>query len=134
MGRVYKIIYVFIIVVAFFSTFYEVNAIGSDVINIWEKAELFIKEGIVVQSDPLISQGSYMGRQAKVRFQTVLDFIWSIGLLTIFLSTVVLGIKYMFVSPNEKSKIKQATTPYIIGVVIIFGAVTIWKFIIEVLS
>lgn len=40
----------------------------------------------------------------------------------------------MLVNPNEKSRIKQATTPYIIGVVVIFGAVTIWKLIINILE
>ena len=40
----------------------------------------------------------------------------------------------MLVLPQEKSRLKQATTPYIIGVVIIFGALTIWKFMIFVLD
>jgi len=40
----------------------------------------------------------------------------------------------MLVLPNEKSRIKQATTPYIIGVVIIFGALTIWRLVIQILE
>lgn len=71
---------------------------------------------------------------AKGIFMEIIDALWAIGLLVIFISTVVLGIKYMFVLPEEKSRIKQATTPYIIGVVIIFGALTIWKFLITILD
>ena len=71
---------------------------------------------------------------AKEIFMEIIDALWAIGLLVIFISTVVLGIKYMFVLPQEKSRIKQATTPYIIGVVIIFGALTIWKFLITILD
>ena len=40
----------------------------------------------------------------------------------------------MFAVPEEKSRIKQATTPYVVGVVIIFGALTIWKFVIMLLE
>lgn len=134
MRKVCKVIYVLIIIISFFSTFYEVNAIGPDVVNFWEKAQLFIQEGMEGKAEDPLSTTNTMEQLAKRRFEAVLDFIWGLGLLTIFISTVVLGIKYMFVSPSEKSKIKQATTPYIIGVVIIFGAVTIWKFIIEVLN
>lgn len=67
-------------------------------------------------------------------FRYIVDFLWGLGLLVVLISTAVLGIKYMLVNPNEKSRVKQATTPYIIGVIIIFGAVTIWKFIIDVLE
>jgi len=54
--------------------------------------------------------------------------------MIVFVATIILGIKYMMVNPNEKSRIKQATTPYIIGVVIIFGAATIWRLIIAMLE
>lgn len=64
----------------------------------------------------------------------LVDFLWGLGVMIIFISTIVLGIRYMLVLPNEKSRIKQATTPWIIGVVIIFGALTIWKLVIGILD
>lgn len=64
----------------------------------------------------------------------MIGLLWGLGLLVIFVSTVVLGIKYMLVTPNERSRIKQATTPYILGVVVIFGAISIWKLLIEILE
>lgn len=74
------------------------------------------------------------GEGLKAELTMLVDFLWGIGLMFILISTVILGIKYMLVNPNEKSRIKQATTPYIIAVVVIFGAVTIWKLVINILD
>lgn len=97
--------------------------------DIWEVGKEFIDLGIRENNGE-----TKIDTEAKKQFQFLIDFLWGIGLLVIFLSTVVLGIKYMLVPPGEKSKIKQATTPYIIGVIIIFGSVTIWKILIEILD
>lgn len=129
MKKTYKIICVLMIIMTIFSTTYKVNAI-----NFWEKAKDFINTGVEGEKESYLTPGVTMERLAKEKFQDAIDFLWSIGLLTIFISTVVLGIKFMLVSPSEKSKIKQAATPYIVGVVIIFGALTIWKFVIDILD
>ena len=41
------------------------------------------------------------------------------------------GIKYMFASIEEKASMKESLWPFIIGSVIILGALTIWKFGVE---
>lgn len=127
MKKVYKIICILIIITTIFMISREVKAT-----DFWDKAQEFIEVGVSGKTDldPLVDMES----DSKTKFQEMLDFLWSIGLLTIFISTVILGIKYMLVSPNEKSKVIQATTPYIVGVVIIFGAVTIWKLVIDILN
>lgn len=81
-----------------------------------------------------LGTGTLASSTSNIKFEELIDFLWGLGLLVIMLSTVVLGIKYMLVLPDEKSRIKQATTPYVIGVIIIFGALTIWKFIIQILD
>ena len=132
MKKTYKIICVLMIIMTIFSITYKVNAI-----NFWEEAKNFISDGIEGKSESYLGSESSlikMEDKAKDEFKKLIDFLWSIGLLTIFISTVVLGIKFMLVSPSEKSKIKQAATPYIVGVVIIFGALTIWKFVIDILD
>ncbi len=78
--------------------------------------------------------GETINEDTEKYFGSIVGVLWGIGLLVIVVSTVVLGIKYMTVSPNEKSRIKQATTPYIIGVVVIFGAITIWRLMIDILE
>lgn len=97
--------------------------------DIWSVGKGFIELGVKENNG-----SSKINETAKSQFQQVIDFLWGIGLLTIFLSTVILGIKYMLVLPEERSRIKAATTPYVIGVIIIFGALTIWKLIINVLD
>lgn len=131
MKKVYKVMYVLILTIISFSIIYQVSA--SD---IWSDAQAFINTGAsstgMTQEDTKLMEK--IGIDTKAKFKELIDFLWGLGLLVIFISTVVLGIKYMLVLPNEKSRIKQATTPYVIGVVIIFGALTIWKFIIFLLD
>lgn len=124
-----KIIYTLIIISVIFSITYEVVAA-----DFWANAKDFIEVGVAGKSESHLATASSMDNIARTEFQKVIDFLWSLGLLTIFISTVILGIRYMLVSPNEKSDIKRAVTPYIVGVVIIFGALTIWKLVIDVLN
>lgn len=109
--------------------------------QIWDTGKEFIGLGIneaekttVLPADTIQNGTVNLPSAAKLGIQELIDFLWGLGLLTVFLCTIILGIKYMLVPPAEKSKIKQATTPYIVGVTIIFGAVTIWKLLIEILD
>lgn len=47
---------------------------------------------------------------------------------------VVLGIKFMISSVEEKAKVKEMLTIYLIGCVVLFGAFTIWKICVELFS
>lgn len=131
MKKICKTICIFMIILIMFSAIYKVNA--SD---IWEVGRDFLETGSKVEGMTEENKDIFeaLGVDTKAGFEELIDFLWSLGLLTIFISTIILGVKYMLVSPAEKSKMKQATAPYIIGVVIIFGALTIWKFIIVVLD
>ena len=132
MKKVCKIVLVFLIILNLYSTIFNVYAAKYNVgagtsQGIWDIGKDFLDLG---------SEG-YSGWDAykvNASFQSIVDFLWGLGLLIVFISTVVIGIKYMLVNPNEKSRVKQATTPYILGVVIIFGAVTIWKLVIDILE
>lgn len=142
MNKRMKKIFIVIILISFFSCiFYEVNAMG-----IWEQAKSFLREGAKnpgmlqetknaeEKTKEIINKFFDLGIKTRSGFEELIDLLWGLGLLTIFISTVILGIKYMLVLPEEKSRIKQATTPYIIGVTIIFGCLTIWKLVIVVLD
>jgi len=130
MKKVYKITLILLLIFILFS----LNNVKAK--DIWETSKEFLQtgsegRGTLEESGKILN---LLGVDAKGKFVELIDFLWGLGLLTIFISTVVLGIKYMFVLPQEKSRLKQATTPYVIGVVIIFGALTIWKFVIVVLD
>ena len=127
MKKLQKIALIILIISIAYLAIY--NSYASDFGHIWDIGGNFLNSG---------STGSGMDNfnSATVNssIEGLVDFLWGLGLLVVFASTIVLGIKYMLVNPNEKSRIKQATTPYIIGVVIIFGALTIWKLIISILE
>lgn len=129
MKKIYKTIYVLLIIFCIFIITCESHATG-----FWSIAKDWINTGMEGKSESALESGKAMETISKRNFSKLIDFLWGIGLLTIFICTIILGIKYMFVPPGEKSRIKQATTPYVIGVVIIFGAVTIWKLVIDVLN
>ena len=113
-------------------------AAGDDQIDIWGTAQDFIdtgtsEVGMTQKLDEALS-GIIGVYNINEDFEGILDVVWGIGLLVIVVATIVLGIKYIMVNPEEKSRIKQATTPYVLGVVIIFGALTIWKLMIYILE
>lgn len=132
MKKICKITIIFLIILYLFSINFNVYAAKYNVDDggsqgIWDTGKHFLNMGKDGYSN-------YDAMKVRVSFSKIVGFLWGLGLLTVFISTVVIGIKYMLVNPNEKSRIKQATTPYIIGVVVIFGAVTIWKLVIDVLE
>ena len=135
MKKICKITTILLIIINIYMLSYGVYAK-----NIWDTGKNFLDDGSEGGGwstvNKIFSWASKDSGDAFMisSFQELIDFTWGIGLLVVLVSGVVLGIKYMLVLPNEKSRLKQATTPYIIGVVIIFGALTIWKFVIMVLD
>ena len=51
----------------------------------------------------------------------------SIGVASI--AAIVLGIKYMYSSPEDKAEIKKKLVPFIIGGILVFGAVQLVKIV-----
>ena len=45
---------------------------------------------------------------------------------------MILGMKFMLSTAEGKAEIKQLLTPYIVGVVIVVGALLIWKLAINI--
>ena len=48
--------------------------------------------------------------------------------------TIVMGIKYMFATPEEAAKLKQQLIGLVVSAVVVLGATAIWKIIYKVLS
>lgn len=57
--------------------------------------------------------------------QSVMGIINTAGVVIAVIILMVLGIKYMMGSAEEKAEYKKTMIPYIIGAVLIFGATTI---------
>ena len=56
---------------------------------------------------------------------SIMGILNIIGILTAVIILMVLGIKYMMGSAEEKAEYKKTMIPYIIGAILIFGATTI---------
>lgn len=64
----------------------------------------------------------------------IIDLFQVIGLGMAIIGTIVLAIRYMYSSPSDKAEVKAKLIPWIIGGVLIFGAIQITKFIETIVS
>ena len=132
MKKICKILLITIILLIMCNICYKVNA--ADDMDIWKKGKNWIDTGLTEHNGTVTTTMNNLNNKAKTGFKTIIDFLWGIGLLAAFVTTVIMGIKMMTVPPGEKSRIKQSLTPYIVGIIIIFGALTIWKLLIQILD
>ena len=70
------------------------------------------------------------------KFKEAIDTLYGIllGIATVVAVAVgaVIGIKMMTESTEGKAKVKEALAPFVIGCIVVFGAFTIWKIVIEI--
>lgn len=92
---------------------------------------LFIDEVYAVDMDPSSISGtdSKASGFASDVGKTVLGVVQAAGVVISVIILVVLGIKYMLGSAEEKAEYKKSMIPYIVGAVIIFAAAAIAGFI-----
>lgn len=67
-------------------------------------------------------------------FLPMARILLSIGIIVLVGATMVMGIKYMFASPEEAAKLKQQLIGLVVSAIVIFGAVGIWTLAYNVLS
>ncbi len=68
----------------------------------------------------------------KSTSKTIYNILFAIALVLAVGVGLVIGIQFIFGSVEEQAKVKETLVPYIIGVVIIFSAFTIWKIAVEI--
>jgi len=112
-------IYLVIIIIAILSS----NAVYAS--DIFERGRNFLNRG----------EGSTANfGEATIGFQEIAGFLQGIGILVIVVVGAIIGIKYMMGSVEEKAEHKKLLVPYLVGSVVIFGALTIWRMSINILS
>jgi len=57
-----------------------------------------------------------------------------LGIIIAAVVIVVLGIQFMTGSIETKAKIKESLIPLIIGIVVLLGAYTIWKIVVDIMQ
>ena len=102
----------------------KVSAISID--NIMGSADDFIKQGELtsdIDEDQLHNTSNFL-----------YNLFLGIGIITAVGVGIVLGIKYMVGSVDEKAELKQVLIGYLVSCIVIFGAFGIWKLVIEILK
>ena len=57
-----------------------------------------------------------------------------LGIFIIAIVGIILGIRFMLATPNDKAKVKEALIIYLVGSIIIIAALGIWKLAISILD
>ena len=65
---------------------------------------------------------------------TIVNVLTTAGMIVSVIILMVLGIKYMMGSPEEKAEYKKVLVPYIVGAALVFGALAIANFIFDMLN
>lgn len=81
--------------------------------------------------DTLMSGGSVSTDGIETVGANIVSIITTIGIIVAVIVLLVLGIKYMMGSAQEKAEYKKTMIPYLVGAIIIFGASAIAKAVIS---
>lgn len=95
-------------------------------------------DDIIHNADDFISSGHSDATIDINQVKDVSDLIYNtlfiIGVVVAVLISAFLGIKFMTSGVEEQAKIKEALIPFIIGCVVVFGSLTIWKIVLQILE
>lgn len=96
--------------------------------DILEGADNFLQDGI----------GDVKDNLNQANLQTMSDIIYNVLLAIAVIAAVIMGliigIKFMTGSVEQKAKIKETLIVYIVGCVVAFGAFGIWRLVINIMS
>lgn len=72
--------------------------------------------------------------QLKETSNFIYNTLLGIAMVLAVIVGMIIGIKFMTGSIEEKAKIKEALMPYVAGCVVVFGAFGIWKLAVTILA
>ena len=126
-NKLNKINFICIILIFIFILFSNITySFGlSEVISSGDK---FIQEG-VQDTNPTIEEDD-LQEMSNLLYNALL--IIAIAITVVW--GMVIGIKFMTGSIEEKAKIKETLIPYIAGCIVIFGAFTIWSLVVNIMN
>ena len=67
-------------------------------------------------------------------FEGLAGLLMGLGIFVVAIVGVILGIRLMFTQAEQKARAREALIIYLIGSVIIFGSVGIWRLLITILD
>ena len=96
--------------------------------DIFTTGDDFIKKGSGSQNS-IIDEN-----QLRENLSSIFRILTTIGISLSVIIGGILGIKFMMASAEDKAQIKEMLIPYIVGCVVIYGAVTIWVIVIKIME
>lgn len=125
-----KVLIYMCVLILFLSIIYPTNVHAMTIDEIFTGADEFLEKG-----------GGEAGVNATIddtALSETSDFLYNLLLgISMFIAVIVgmiLGIKYMLATSEEKADIKQTLPAYIVSCVVVFGAFTIWKLVINIIQ
>lgn len=77
---------------------------------------------------------SVSGDDMKNIIVPIANILTAIGVFVLVAVTIIMGIRYMFATPDEAAKLKQQLIGLVVSAVVVLGATAIWKIVYNVLS
>ncbi len=125
-----KLIIIIILLMIFFLTMLSSNVYASSISDIFAKADDFVKNGQNSTNAGTTISTDTMKSMSELIYNTLLI----IGVVVAVIIGIILGVKFMAGSVEEKANIKNSLIAYIAGCVVVFGAFTIWKIVVTILQ
>ena len=96
---------------------------------------------IVLASGPIDNPNSFDPRtngitspQVVNKANSIVGTITTVGIVISVIALIIIGLKYMMGSVEEKAEYKKTMIPYLVGAILIFGASAITKVVVGLAS
>lgn len=95
-------------------------------------------DDIINRGDNFVNQGDPNNAILENNVKEVSDGIFAIvvviGIVVAIVAAVVIGMQFVTASVAEKAQLKEKLIPLLVGAAIIFGAVGIWRLVVNILQ
>ena len=125
-----KIIICICILSLFLIAVYPTNVQALSIDEIFTGADNFLDKGGVQAGVNTTIDDTALSNTSDFLYNVLLG----ISMIIAVIVGMVLGIKYMLATSEEKADIKQTLPAYIVSCVVVFGAFTIWKLVINMIQ
>ena len=127
--KILKIFSIILIAITFISI--SLNSFAAEA----GSADSGMKDGVVISPGGLKPKDTVKGEDELMQLgENVMGILQTTGIVISVLILIILGIKYMMGSAEEKAEYKKTMIPYIVGAALIFGASVIANVVFEFFS
>ena len=105
-----------------------------------ETAENVTPDSIIADADIFMADGQSSDvatinqNNANIAFNSIYNILLAIGITVTVIWGLIIAIKLMMSSVEEKAEYKKMLWPYLVGCIVIFGSFAIWKIVIVAMN